>query len=296
MLRIYCVNLNAPFFKRIQILNLFKLSSVVVLVFAVSLGPFIQLGQLRQLLERLFPFKRGLLHSYWAPNFWALYTFVDLILGVAFKIKVENKSTLGIVGLHENCLLPNITPLYTWVLTLISIIPSLYSLWKIPSYRRFILTLSVVSLSAFMFGWHVHEKAILLSIIPMALLSCDNGHMSKIYIMLSTFGNYALHPLIFTPMEAFVKPAILISYSTFTVLILSSLWQVMTKSKRVQFSLKETSILMILPLVYIFTEIVHPLLIYPRYMFLPLMFTSVTCSVGLGYVYLQSYALLLKGY
>ncbi|EUB56727.1 putative dolichyl pyrophosphate Glc1Man9GlcNAc2 alpha-1,3-glucosyltransferase [Echinococcus granulosus] len=57
--------------------RLFLMAAVVGIVFTVSLAPFIYWGKLAELLARLFPFQRGLCHSYWAPNFWALYNAAD---------------------------------------------------------------------------------------------------------------------------------------------------------------------------------------------------------------------------
>lgn len=73
----------------LKIPNLLSLAIVVIAVFTVSLGPFILMGQLRQLASRLFPFTRGLNHAYWAPNAWALVTALDrLLLRCEFSLSI----------------------------------------------------------------------------------------------------------------------------------------------------------------------------------------------------------------
>ena len=75
LLRSYCLT---PTW-RPQLVNAVKLGGVVLGPFVLAFGPFLMFGQLGTVMKRLFPFQRGLCHAYWAPNFWALYSFGDRI-------------------------------------------------------------------------------------------------------------------------------------------------------------------------------------------------------------------------
>jgi alpha-1,3-glucosyltransferase len=75
LLRTYCLS---PSWQP-QLVNTVKLGAVVLTPIAAAFGPFIALGQIQVVAERLFPFQRGLCHAYWAPNFWALYSFLDRV-------------------------------------------------------------------------------------------------------------------------------------------------------------------------------------------------------------------------
>ena len=103
--------------------RLLKITAVVISVFLISLGPFA--SHLPQLLARLFPFKRGLCHAYWAPNFWALYSLLDRVLILILSkwgISIANVSflTRGLVGDSEFAVLPTIKPAVTFLLTIIT--------------------------------------------------------------------------------------------------------------------------------------------------------------------------------
>ena len=43
----------------------------------------------------------------------------------------------------------------------------LAKLWRVPSYKSFVCALTLCGYTSFMFGWHVHEKAILLVLVPL---------------------------------------------------------------------------------------------------------------------------------
>lgn len=78
LLRVYCGSQKSIL--RIRFGNCAKLAAGLILIFGAAFGPFVYFGQLDQVFRRLFPFSRGLCHAYWAPNIWAMYSFVDKIL------------------------------------------------------------------------------------------------------------------------------------------------------------------------------------------------------------------------
>ena len=139
LLRVYCVSQKSIL--RIRFGNCAKLATGLFLVFGSAFGPFVYYGQLDQLLSRLFPFSRGLCHAYWAPNVWAMYSFVDKVLlfgksprrrfcrrklislvaprlGLAVDSAAVNSGTRGLVGDTAFAVLPNVSPSMTFTLTL----------------------------------------------------------------------------------------------------------------------------------------------------------------------------------
>ncbi|KAG8898392.1 glycosyl transferase, partial [Tulasnella sp. 403] len=124
LLRSYCLTPQG----RLRFPRFIGLANVVIAVFVVSFGPFVLMGQLPQVLSRLFPFKRGLNHAYWAPNAWALVTALDRVLlkvsqrlniSIAINASGVSSTSRGLVGDTVFAVLPNVKPLYTFVITVL---------------------------------------------------------------------------------------------------------------------------------------------------------------------------------
>jgi len=197
------------------IANLVGLGSIVIAGFGLSLGPFVYHGKMGDLLARLFPFKRGLTHAYWAPNFWALYSAVDRAsvmvakaLNPKYVVPADAKVTSGLVQDSVFANLPQVPPAVTFAVTAAFLVPVFVRLWQSPKQpMQFVRALILCSFTSYMFGWHVHEKAILLVSVPWTLLAVANpgSREAKIFVVLSTMANFSIFPLLFRNQETLVK-------------------------------------------------------------------------------------------
>ena len=181
--------------------NFLKLGSVVLCIACLSIGSVVlshadPILATKQMLSRLFPVKRGLLHAYWAPNFWALYAFVDKVLDVLLGKQSGGVLTGrctpsadplvgGLVGEVSFSTLPNIHPLVTLVVTMAGMTPALLRVWDRPHPRAFLSCLVFCTLTSVMFGYHVHEKASLMGLIPLTMVCCDSAKDARLYVLLS---------------------------------------------------------------------------------------------------------------
>ncbi|KZV69873.1 glycosyltransferase family 57 protein [Peniophora sp. CONT] len=302
LLRSYCMSPSGSLLPK----NLMLLGNAVIAVFGISLLPFLVMGQIPQLLSRLFPFTRGLNHAYWAPNAWALVTLADRALlqyvkrfggGLDVDASGVSSSSRGLVGDTSFAVLPNIQPVHTFIITVLIQLIFLFKLWRVPTYRSFVAALTLCGYTSFMFGWHVHEKAVLLVLVPMSLLAAEGHPMFRTFVIGSAAGIVSLFPLLFTPAEQLVEIGYTLLWTLFTFRPLHGrLYQFPRSAPAVVLNLLEMTYLcgfyVLVPVTMLFPAFTGD---SEAWAFFPLMLTSVYCAVGLvwayirlGYLYLMS--------
>ncbi|EPY51899.1 glucosyltransferase Alg8 [Schizosaccharomyces cryophilus OY26] len=290
LLRVYCFSISGF---RPQVLNTMKLGLTVSSIFLLAFGPWIYMGQTPQVFSRLFPFSRGLCHAYWAPNFWALYSFFDRIayaflprLGYSFpEVPFTNAPTRGLVGDTTFAVLPNISPSFTFYLCLALQSCVLLKLFFRPTWRVFVGATTLCGWISFLFGWHVHEKAIMIVIIPFSILSLIDRRYLEAFRPLAVAGYISLLPLIFTPQEAPIKYL----FTGAWVAVLLTFDKCAPVPLRRVFLLNRVNLAYVAGFVplFIYNIFFHNLVFGGRYEFLPLMLLSTYSAWGVFWAFIS---------
>lgn len=190
-------------------------------------------------------------------------------------------------------------------------------------HRHLLRLVAHVTLCAFMFGWHVHEKASLMVTVPLALALASEVAASSVggaspaaaaateaslafasgeYLFLSTVANYAIAPLLFQPREWPIK---IIAIALGAAVSRGVLRRILTGGKqgeaqregvqprdnsppppRLLGRLQWWYLAIGLPAVEVYVAVGHSALFGTgRLEFLPLMLTSVYCAAGMVFTW-----------
>mmetsp|Transcript_63296 Transcript_63296/g.200189 ORF Transcript_63296/g.200189 Transcript_63296/m.200189 type:complete len:521 (+) Transcript_63296:181-1743(+) len=151
--------------------NVAKLGAVVVATFALCWLPFLgSVESAGQVLHRLFPFARGLYEDHVA-NFWCATSLV-----VKWKRLFTNSE------LTKMCL----------GTTLSACLPSMVHQMVSPSRDGLLMGMLNSSLAFFLFSFQVHEKSLLLAVVPATLLAVREPLIARWLPPVATFSMYPL--------------------------------------------------------------------------------------------------------
>lgn len=321
LLRAYVLNFNNFKFRSYKDLvfivrwkHLLQLSGIVISIFTVCFGPFV--FYMPQVLSRLFPFSRGLTHAYWAPNFWAVYSFLDKILSIVIlrvpyiytfvrrfissplipssvdeiRRRVNDVNNNGSKGLVQDVfftVLPQVSPKITFFLTvfyqLLAVIPLLFD----PSFKRFIGSLTLCGLASYLFGWHVHEKAIMLVIIPFSFLVVLDRRLLVSFMSVAAAGYVSLFPLLYENADFSIKCLYTFLWCVIYFFALRKTTKLSSSVERRVFFMDRLAIIyicLLLPMVLgiqFFDVMKWKYPLFKRFEFLGLMTYSVYCSIGI---------------
>jgi alpha-1,3-glucosyltransferase len=190
--------------------------------------------------------------------------------------------TRGLVGDTSFAVLPEITARMTFVLTIIFQIIPLVKLFLDPTWDTFIGAVTLCGYASFLFGYHVHEKAILLVIIPFSLIALKDRRYLGAFRPLAVAGHVSLFPLLFTAAEFPIKTVYTIFWLVFFLLAFDRLAPASNRPRVFLLELDRISTLYIaisIPLI-VYCSLVHGIIFGQKLEFLPLMFMSSYSALG----------------
>ena len=153
-------------------------------------------------------------------------------------------------------------------------------LFSVPTWDNFVGALTLCGFASFLFGWHVHEKAILLVVIPFSFMAIKDRRYLGAFRPLAVAAHVSLFPLLFTAAEFPIKTTYTILWLTVFLLAFDRIVPVSSKPRI--FVLDRFALLYItvsVPLI-LYCSVVHGLIFGASYEFLPLMFTSSYSAIG----------------
>lgn len=158
--------------RKYPILEVSKLGLLVLGTFAAVWWPYLYSTQsILEVLSRLAPFERGIFEDYVA-NFWC-----------ASSILIKWKRLFTTESLK----------LLSLTATVITCLPSMVQQIKSPSKRGFLYALLNSSFSFYLFSFQVHEKSILLPLLPATLLAVEEPFIFRWF---TQFAMLSMFPLI----------------------------------------------------------------------------------------------------
>lgn len=154
-------------------------------------------------------------------------------------------------------------------------------LFLTPTWRNFISSVTLCAYASFLFGYHVHEKAILLVLLPFSLVALTDRRYLSAFSPLTTAGHVSLFPLLFDAETWLIK----FLYTACWILAFNVAFERIAPApeKGARFFILDRLTMMwnliAIPLIA-YCSLIHGLVFGERFEFLPLMFISTYCALG----------------
>ncbi|XP_042475186.1 probable dolichyl pyrophosphate Man9GlcNAc2 alpha-1,3-glucosyltransferase [Macadamia integrifolia] len=187
--------LGKCFKRRYPLLEVLKLGFTVIGTFVLNWWPYLYSTEaFKEVLFRLAPFERGLYEDYVA-NFWCTTSML-----IKWK-KLFTTQSLKLLSFSA---------------TVLGILPSMVRQLTSPSDQGFLYALLNSSFAFYLFSFQVHEKSILLPLLPASLLALEEPLLFKWFTFYAMFSMYPLlcRDHLILPYMALLALFLLIYYSS----------------------------------------------------------------------------------